>query len=206
MRGFVITLGSVLVLAAGPAAAVAQPTKTVTGSIAAISASSITVKVDGKDMTFAIDSDTDVVARGGTTKTRAAKAEGKGVTATDLLKTGQIVEVAYHEQAMHAASIREVSSVPSGAKAQTASGAVSAISGNTLTIKGAGGDMTFTVDENTTVSGSGVGTEAKKLMTAGKKSSLTEFLKEGDSVAVTYHESGGSKHASVIRITGRKKM
>jgi hypothetical protein len=39
----------------------------------------------------------------------------------------------------------------------------------------------------------------------GGKTTVTEFVKEGDSVSVTYHDVAGEKHASVVRIT-RKKM
>jgi hypothetical protein len=38
----------------------------------------------------------------------------------------------------------------------------------------------------------------------GGKPTLTEFVKEGDTVSVTYKEAGGAKLASVIRITRKK--
>lgn len=204
MRRLILTLGSAWLLAVLPATAHAQTTKTVSGSITAIAADSVTVNADGKEMKFVIDADTQVIAPGGGTKTRAAKAEGKGVSATDVLKVGQAVEIRYHEQGMRAASIRAIASVPSGPKAQTMSGVISSITGNSLTIKASSGEVTFSVDEKTTVSGEGVGTAGKKLMSEGKKPNLGEFLKEGDSVSVTYHDVAGAKHASVIRITRRK--
>lgn len=205
MRRFILSVGSALVLVAGPAVAQAQQTRTVTGSITAISADSVTVKAaDGRDMTFKIDSSTQVIAPGGGTKARAAKAEGKGVTAADLLKTGQAVEIRYHEDGMHAAIIRAVSSVPSGQKSQTTSGVVSAISGDSVTVKGSSGEWTFSVDEKTTVSGEAVGTAGRKLSSEGKKTTLSDLLKEGDNVTVTYHDADGKKHASVIRIIKRK--
>lgn len=207
MRGFVLTLGSALMLAAGTAAAQAQAGKLVTGSmtgsITAVTSSSITISADGKDMTFVIDSDTDVIARGGTTKTREAQAGGKGVTATALLKTGQAVEIRY--EGHRALSIREVSTVTSGDKPpMTASGVVASITGSSLTVKGASAEWTFTVDEQTTVSGTGIGTQARKLMMKGKESTLKDFLAEGDSVDVTYKDMNGTKRASLIRITRRK--
>ena len=58
-------------------------------------------------MKFAVDKTTEVIARGGSTAERAAKAEGKsGPALSTMLKAGQSVEVKYHEAAMHAASIR----------------------------------------------------------------------------------------------------
>ena len=162
----------------------AQATKTVKGSVTTVGADSITVKVGGKDMTFAVDGKTHVVAPGGSTKTREAKAEGKaGPMLTEVVKTGQAVEVSYHEKGMHAATIKAVADAKAApaapaaaaapaapaAKAQTASGVVSALSGSSLTIKGKSGDVTFTVDNKTTVSGTGIGTAARKMSEAGAK-------------------------------------
>ena len=244
MHRLVLTLSCAFALAAAPAfaqeakapaakggaATQAEPTKTATGTIAAISGSSVTVKTASGDMTFNIDQKTRVIEPGGGTKNRAAQAEGKaGAAATEVLKTGQNVQVRYHETGMHAASIRTISSVPGAAKtakdaaaasggegapapaaggsakAQSASGTVSSVSGSSLSVKAAAGEMTFTIDEKTTVSGTGVGTAGRKLMAEGGKPTLTEFVKEGDTVSVTYHDTAGTKHASVVRIT-RKKM
>jgi hypothetical protein len=196
--------------AKGPAAK-AEPTKTATGTITAVSGSSVTVKTATGDMTFNIDSKTRVIEPGGATKTRAAQAEGKaGATASDLLKTGETVEVKYHETGMHAASIRAVSKAAASAaenttgKAQTVTGTVSSVSGSSVTVKAASGDMTFSVDEKTTVVGTGVGTAGRKVVAEGGKPTLSEFLKEGDAVSVTYKETAGTKLASTIRLTRKK--
>src|SRR5437762_2181738 len=150
-------------------------------------------------MTFNIDAKTHVVEPGGGTKNRAAQAEGKpGAAATDVLKTGQNVAVKYHETGMHASSIRTIASAhakagaaasggegapkpekPAAPKAETASGTVSAVSGNSLTLKAAGGDSTFTVDDKTTVVGTGVGTAGRKLMAEGGKPTLADLVKDG---------------------------
>lgn len=205
MGRFILSVGSALVLMAGPAAVQAQGTKTVTGTITSISASSITVKAaDGKEMTYTIDSKTRVEARGAGTKSREAEAAGKGVTAAELLKTGEAVEI-HSTDGTHATSIRAVSSVPSAATTHTATGMVSSIGADSITIKGASGETSFSVDDKTTVSGEGVGTAGRKMTSEGKKTTLGDFVHEGDTVAVTYHDMGGKKHASVIRITQRKK-
>ena len=217
MKRLIAMLGCAVLLAAAPPAAMAQATKTVKGSVTAVGADSITVKVGGKDMTFAVDAKTHVVAPGGSTKTREAKAEGKpGPMLTEVVKTGQAVEVSYHEKGMHAATIQRIADVPAppaapaaaaapAAKAQTATGVVSALSGSSLTIKGKSGDVTFTVDNKTTVSGTGIGTAARKMTEAGAKPTITDLVHDGDSVSVTYHDVDGAKHASVVRIV-RKKM
>lgn len=218
MWRFILSVGAALLLVAGPAVAQQQQTKTVKGSITSIAANSVTVKAaDGKEMTFNIDSTTQVIAPGAGTKAREAKAEGKGLSAVDLLKTGQTVEIRYHEAEMHAQTIRSIPSAPAesrpapeaGGKPQaqmshTASGVVSAISGNSVTVKGSSGEWIFSVDEKTTVSGEGVGTAGRKMAGEGKQTTLSELLKEGDSVSVTYHDMDGKKHASVIRLIKRK--
>ncbi len=214
MKRLIAILGCAVLLAAAPPAAMAQGTKTVKGSVTAVGADSITVKVGGKDMTFAVDAKTHVVAPGGSTKTREARAEGKpGPVLADVVKTGQAVEVSYHEKGMHAATIHRITEEPpaptAGAapapKAQTATGVVSAISGSSLTIKGKSGDVTFTVDPKTTVSGTGIGTAARKMGEVGAKPTILDLVHEGDSVSVTYHDMNGTKHASLVRIV-RKKM
>jgi hypothetical protein len=214
MKRLIAMLGCAVLLAAAPPAAMAQGTKTVKGSVTAVGADSITVKVGGKDMTFAVDAKTHVVAPGGSTKTREAKAEGKpGPMLTEVVKTGQAVEVSYHEKGMHAATIKAIAEVAPAAtagaapapKAQTVTGVVSAVSGSSLTIKGKAGDVTFTVDPKTTVSGTGIGTAARKMGEAGAKPTIPDLVHEGDSVSVTYHDVDGAKHASVVRIV-RKKM
>ena len=218
MKRLIAMLGCAVLLAAVPPAAMAQGTKTVKGSVTTVGADSITVKVGGKDMTFAVDGKTHVVAPGGSTKTREAKAEGKaGPMLTEVVKTGQAVEVSYHEKGMHAATIQRIADVPAApaatagpaapaaAKAQTAAGVVSAVSGSSLTVKGKAGDVTFTVDNKTTVSGTGIGTAARKMTEAGAKPAITDLVHDGDSVSVTYHDVDGAKHASVVRIV-RKKM
>ena len=205
MGRLIIGIGCALVLAAGPVLAGAQPTKSVSGTITAMTGNSITVKAGAQDMTFAIDGTTEVIAPGGGTKARAAKAEGKaGTTVSEVLKTGQAVEVKYHESGMHAASIRTISSVPTPSKSQTAAGVVSAISGSSLTVKGASEEWTFSVDEKTTVVGTGVGTASKKMTTEGKKPTLTSLVHEGDTVSVTYRDADAGKHATVVRITRKK--
>jgi hypothetical protein len=89
-------------------------------------------------------------------------------------------------------------------KAMTANGVVSSVSGTSLAVKGKSGDSTFAVDSKTVVSGKGLGTASKKLAEAGGKPTLTDFVHDGDTVSVTYHEMGGTKTASRIRIISNK--
>jgi hypothetical protein len=217
MKRLIAMVGCAVLVAAAPALA---QTKTVKGSVTNVGASSITVKVAGKDMTFNVDTKTTVVAKGASTKTREAQAAGKtGPGITEVVKMGEPVEVVYHEKEMHADTVRAISSVPAASaakseaakgeaaakpKAMTAAGVVSAVTGNSLTIKEKSGDATFSVDNKTVVSGTGLGTAGRKLMEAGGKPTLGDFVKDGDTVSVTYHDAGGTKTASTVRIVHKK--
>jgi hypothetical protein len=162
------------------------------------------------------------LAPGGSTKTREAKAEGKpGIAITEVVKVGQGVEVKYHEQGMHAASVRVLPSVPKGDKgpaaapaagakpaggaAKAATGVVSAVSPSSLTVKGGSVETTFMIDEKTKVIGAGLGSAARKKQAAGDKTPITDFVADGDTVRVMYHEMDGMKHASEVRVTKKHR-
>jgi hypothetical protein len=212
MKQLITMLACAVLVAAAPALA---QTKTVKGKVTTVAANTITVNVAGKDMTFNVDAKTNVMAKGGTTKTRQAQAAGKtGPGIGDVLKGGESVEVAYHEAEMHADSVRVIPSVPPPPQAKaeeapkvktmTATGVVAAVSGNSLTVNEKTGAATFTVDSKTVVSGPKLGTAGRKIQDAGGKLTLGEFVKEGDTVTVTYMEDGGAKKAEKVRIVKKK--
>ena len=192
----------------------AQGTKTVRGTVSKAGPDAVTVNVGGQDMTFKVDSSTQVTARGGSTATRAAKAEGKpGPVLTDIVKTGQGVQVEYHEKDMHAASIRVLPTPPSAsaapqppaAKTTSATGAVTAVSSSSLSVKGSSGESTFTIDEKTRIIGTGAGTKGRAMKESGAKPQITDFVSTGDTVSVRYTEDGGTKRASEVRVTKKAK-
>ena len=185
--------------------------KTVTGTIGSVSASSLTVKVGGQDMTFAIDGKTVVEARGAGTAERKAEAAGAaGPKITDLLSAGQNVEVTYTAMGAmnHATKVRRVTSVPSGggamaapaAATMTSMGTVTAVGNNTLTINASSGAQTFSIDGTSKVIGQGVGTAAAK---EGGKTAITDLVAVGDRVTVSYHQAG--MHAAEVRVTAKAK-
>lgn len=194
--------------------AAAQGTKTVRGTVSQTGPDAVTVKVGDHEMTFKVDSNTRVTARGGSTATRAARAEGKpGAPYTDIVKTGQGVQVEYHENDMHAASIRVLPVPPSAseaatdqsAKSMSASGTVTAVSASSLTVKGSGGETTVMIDAKTRIIGTGAGTKGRAMKEAGAKPQITDFVQDGDTVRVRYREEAGMKHASEVRVTKKAK-
>src|SRR5262245_58820027 len=63
-------------------------------------------------------------------------------------------------------------------------------------------DMTFTVDAKTNVVGKGVGTKSRE---KGGKATIADLLGTGDRVTVTYHDMGGTLHASKVELTAAAK-
>jgi hypothetical protein len=208
-----IAAGVFAVVTAAPAA-VAQDTKWVRGTVTAVTGNSITVKAKGRDYTFVIDKTTEVEAPGAGRKTRAAQKAGEaGVSVADIVKVGSGAEVRYHDQAgtLHAANIRaglppgEGTTSEDSAKTSSASGSVSAVSNDSLTVKGSSESWTFAVDKNTRVIGEGVGTLGRKMKEAGKGMQITDAVGVGDTVTVSFSDVGGTKHAVSVNVTRKAK-
>lgn len=211
LRALVIPLLATLVLAGpiGLRSAAAQ-TKTARGTVVTASDASLTIKAGAREMTFAIDKNTIVLARGAGTKTRRAREAGApGIKLTDVVKTGGAVVVTYREAsgAMQATEVRPVSSAGAGggstsdtaAPAQKrATGKVKSVTDGSLTITGGGKDWNFSVDPSTKVLGKGAGT---KTAAAGGRTAITNLLSTGDTVSVTYRETGATMQATSVRVT-----
>ena len=186
--------------------AIAQETKHTRGTLTAINGDSVTVKVANTEMKFACDDKTRVEAHGAGTKARQEAQAGKtGVKLADVLKTGQAVEVSYHDLggALHATLIQQVSSPGSGGvPSKTSNGTVTTVSPTSLTISGSsGGGSTFTqtyvIDSKTKVVGKGIGTKAAP---KGGKMPVTDLIHNSDTVSVSYSEQGTGLHADDIRV------
>jgi hypothetical protein len=214
-----MVLGSAAAVIAAP-----QDTLAARGTVTGISGDALTVSVKDQPMKFIVDGTTDVIAPGGGTMTRAAKADGKkGVPITSVVKVGQTVEVKYHMPAMHAASVRVLSAAKPGAatapaphaaapaqaaepkpKSSSANGQVTAVSGSSLTVKTSTGDKTYTIDGKTRVIGTGLGTKAREDAAVGKKETLTDLVAVGDTVSVTSADATGG-HATDVRVIKKGK-
>jgi hypothetical protein len=94
---------------------------------------------------------------------------------------------------------------PPQAKAITTAGTVTAVATDSLTVKGKTDSLTFTIDKETTVVAKGATHKSLELKKEGKSAKLTEFVKVGDAVTVTYHDRGATKHAENIRVTASIK-
>ena len=84
-------------------------------------------------------------------------------------------------------------------ESKSARGSVSAISGDTVTVKAGTQELKFMVDQKTTVVVEGGGTANRAAATKGTGPKLAELIKVGDNVEVSYREAGGMLHATNVR-------
>ena len=83
---------------------------------------------------------------------------------------------------------------------KSARGTVTAVGGDSITVKAADKELKFMVDSKTVLVASGAGTAERKADAAGKPGlRVADFVKTGDAVEVNYQETGGTMHASRIR-------
>ena len=93
------------VSSAGTESAANEAVKVANGIVKAISLSQVTLDSGGKDLTFAVNGDTEVLARGATKTTKAA---GGKTTIGDFVHTGDSVSITYLDRAgtMTASQVR----------------------------------------------------------------------------------------------------
>ena len=89
-------------------------------------------------------------------------------------------------------------------KTLKANGSVSAVSADSLTVKAKAGEMTFAVDAKTNVQATGASHKTAAAKADNKPTPITDFVKVGDDVAVTYHDMGATKHAATVRVVVAK--
>jgi hypothetical protein len=78
-------------------------------------------------------------------------------------------------------------------------GTIVKMAADSITLTVAATELTFAVDDKTKVEAPGGGTKAREAAAAGKPGpKLSEVLKVGDAVEVSYHDAGG-RHAASIR-------
>ena len=206
MRVLASGIGLTVIGVLGAAGLVNAQTKEIRGAVTAISNSSMTISAGQRDMTFIIDPATKVEVKAAAKKTRAAGSAGNpGVTITEFIKTGNNVLVRYKEDSagLHALSVRPVSSStkssrePSDVEIRLASGTVTEVTQSRLRLESRGEDLTFAVNADTDVLARNASRTTKAV---GGKTTIADFVRDGDTVSVTYLDAGGAMTASQIRV------
>ena len=82
---------------------------------------------------------------------------------------------------------------------KTARGTVSAVAGDSVSVKVGTQDMKFAVDSSTMITAPGAGTKSRKAEAAGTKTKAADLLTVGTPVEVKYHDTNGKFHAAAIR-------
>jgi hypothetical protein len=179
------------------------------GSVTAVSDSSMTISSGARSMTFVVADDTKLEVKAAARQTRQARdASTPGVKLTQYVKIGNPVLVRYKEAGgqLIALSVRPVSSAGDGSApsepVKVANGTVKAVSLSRVTLDSSGKDLTFAINSDTNVIARGATTATKA---AGGKTTIADFVHNGDSVSITYLEQAGTMTASEVRVRAAKK-
>jgi hypothetical protein len=99
------------------------------------------------------------------------------------------------------AVLAAVGARPAVAQTKEARGQVTAVSDSSLTVQAGERSLTFFVDSATQIEASGVGTRSRQAKAAGVSSGIkvTDYVKTGRPVSVSYTEAGGKNHALTVR-------
>ncbi len=91
-------------------------------------------------------------------------------------------------------------------KMATATGSVTAVTMDSLTVKGKSAEWTFAVDKSTHVSVAGASRKTSALKDSKAPAAITEYVKVGDAVTVKYTDGGAKKVAAnvVVRSSIKK--
>jgi hypothetical protein len=192
----------------GAAALVNAQDKEAIGSVTAVSNASMTISSGARSMTFVVADDTKLEVKAAARQTRQARDASKpGATLTQYVRIGNPVLVRYREQdgKLIASSIRPVSA--SGAESaasepvRVATGTVKAVTLSQLTLDSGGKDLTFAVNADTEVIARGA---TKTTRAAGGKTTIGDFIHNGDNVSITYLDRAGTMTASQVRVRATK--
>src|SRR5262245_29043314 len=205
MRVVTAGIGLTVIGVLGAAGLVNAQTKEVRGAVTAISNSSMTISAGQQNMTFIIDPATKVEVKAAAKKSRAAGSAGStGPTITEYIKTGNNVLVRYKEDkaGLHALSVRPVSSAKSSRESsdvdiKVANGTVKEVTQSRLTLESRGEDITFAVNAETDVLARNA---SKTTKAVGGKTTISDFVHDGDTVSITYLDRGGAMTASQVRV------
>ena len=201
---FVMLAVGITVAVLGSTSQAGAQTKEARGTVSAVAERTVTVKVGAQELTFFVDSETHLEVRSAAKEFQQAKPPTARPRVNDFFASGDIVLVRYREEGgqHHALDITHVGSTGTGGgsisdPAKIASGKVKALTSSQLTLDANGKESVFAITRDTDVLKTGA-TKATKA--AGGSTTITTFVKPGDSVSISYHESAGRATASEVRV------
>ncbi|MCU0251142.1 MAG: DUF5666 domain-containing protein [Vicinamibacterales bacterium] len=212
MRQVLTVVAVALVVSLVWAPVTSAQTKWVRGTVVSVTGDTFVVKAAGQEMTFKVDTSTELTARGAGKAQAAAEAKGAaGVKFADFVKSGVGVEVHYKDVGGTMMATEVHSGLPptegSVSKESTsggsARGTITAISNASVSVKGDAQDWTFSVDPKTLVLGTGMGTITRQFKEQGKSPTITDLLGVNDRIVVYFKEAGGAVRASEIRVIAK---
>ena len=211
MKKVLAVVAVALVAALVCAPVTSAQSKWVRGTVVSVAGDTLVVKVAGSDMTFKVDKSTTLTARGAGKAQAAAEAKGAaGVKFADFVKAGMGVEVHYKDVGgvltaldVHSGLAPSEGSAPAETTGGSARGAITAISGSSVTVKSGDADWTFTVDPKTSIVGQGLGTITRQFKEQGKAPTVTDLLGVNDQVVVYFKDGAGAKRANEIRVISK---
>jgi hypothetical protein len=110
---------------------------------------------------------------------------------------------AFAQAAAQPAADAAKSASPAKAKTMTANGKVSAVTADSLTVKGKSAELTFAVDASTKVTATGASHKSEAMKDEKKTTQITDFVHDGDTVTVKYEDSGGKKLAKSVMVKSK---
>jgi hypothetical protein len=110
-----------------------------------------------------------------------------------MMKLGRIAVVAL--------AVLAAGSLTFAGETQVAQGKVASLSGKNLTVVGEdGAEWTFEVVPGAQVIAEGASHKSEALVSAGRKTVLDDFVREGHAVTVYYSEENGTRYARRLRV------
>jgi Domain of unknown function (DUF5666) len=107
---------------------------------------------------------------------------------------------AFAQAAAQPAADAAKSASPAKAKTMTANGKVSAVTADSLTVKGKSAELTFAVDASTKVTATGASHKTEAMKDDKKPTQITDFVHTGDTVMVKYTATGGTNKATSVTV------
>jgi hypothetical protein len=174
------------------------------GTVTAVTDSSLSLKAGSEELKVVVDSDTHLDVRRTERDIQKAQPGNPSPRVNSFFEPGQAVLVRYRVDKGRnvATDIRRISSAGGEGSisnpAKIAAGKVKAVSPSQLVIDDGGRELSFGISGDTNVLAKGA---TKTTKAAGGSTTISSFVHAGDTVSVSYNETGGKMMASEVRVT-----